>query len=1191
MKRKILLGCALGISLSSLGQSEDLVLNSYDGRSSYSAMGSITLKAGFHIPSGKTVRLSIQSSPNVQHGFSANQNYIVTRTFRAPVKVSELSVARSVAEENQTVQYFDGLGRPLQNVQVMASPQHQDIVEHIQYDGFGRQNHQYLPYVHSTQNGSYKTGGATNVTNYYKKTSGADIEGVVRTAHPVAITVFENSPLDRVLEQGSSGLAWQPSASRGSSGRTVVSDHGTNVASGVQAVKMWVLNSSSTGATVSGNYAAGKLYRTVVKDENWKSGLSGTAEEFRDFQDRVILKRVWKNESIALDTYYLYNDLGDLCYVIPPGYKATSITDNNMDFAELLYAYKYDGRRRLVEKKIPGKGWEYMVYNKNDQLILTQDAVQRVGKHWSYIRYNAFGDVVSTGIYTNTSQTTRQQLQTLADASSRHWEERGSAADYPGNSFPVNGNGGTVKQLVVNYYDDYSFSGASGLKVSSGTTTTSKLKGLLTGSKVYKMDGSAPLLSVYYYDERGRLLESVSQNHLGGIERISNSYLFSGELAQSRREHTPSTASGSPKTTLLTKHSYDHMGRLEQTRKQVNAQAEIIQSHLEYNAIGQLHRKKLHSENGGTSFLTTLAYSYNERGWTTQIASEAYNQTLKYQNGATPQYNGNISEQLWRHGSEGVSTFKYTYDALNRLTQGSSTGVRVMSETLSYDDMGNIKTLKRDAGTVGQYTYLNAGKSNRLGSLSGGVAGTGTLSYSYDVNGNVTKDRTGMTFAYNHLNLPQTVTKSGTAVTYDYDALGNRFRKYSKIGTVETERDYIDGIEYKKVGAGTKAIERIATEEGYLQNSNGNYTFHYAITDHLGNVRAVLKRGSSATVRELVQQQDYYPFGKTKSIVTGGINNYLYNGKERQAEVGDQLDYGARFYDAEIGRWNVPDPLAEMYSSYSPYAYVGNDPILFHDPNGMYRVDANGNITIDDPDEISSFFNYLNNSSGASINDMSNHIISAGNGFSWELDAVTVTGRTSFESGGWLSDAQGRVSDAVGLMGSINSVTTSHFGFDGTKSALDYAGGFYGAFGRAVAPGNQWLGKNGKYYNSSWGGNQYTGSRSGAYRAAGMYKWAGRGTVVASVLVGGVETYRGYQVDGGQFGYNAQRAIASSAGGLVGGLAGAKVGASAGAAVGVWFGGVGAVPGTIIGGFVGGLVGGYTGSNVGERSINYYHGR
>lgn len=947
MKRTILLGCALGISLLSLAQSENLVLSSYDGRSSYSALGSITLKPGFHIPSGKTVQLSIQSSPNVQNGFSTNQNYIVRRSFRAPVKVSELSAARSVAEENQSVQYFDGLGRPLQNVQVMASPQHQDVVEHFQYDGFGRQTHQYLPYIHSTGNGSYKTGGATSVINYYKKTSGTDIEGVVRTNYPMAITVFENSPLNRVLAQGSAGLAWQPAASRGTSGRTVLSDYGTNVASGVQAVKMWTLNTSGTGATVSGNYAAGKLYRTIVKDENWTSGLAGTAEEYRDFQDRVILKRVWKSESVALDTYYLYNDLGDLCYVIPPMYKTNSITDNNADFNELIYAYKYDARRRLVEKKLPGKGWEYMVYNKNDQLVLMQDAVQRAGKHWSYTRYNAFGEVVSTGIYTNTNQTTRQQMQTLADAAARQWEERGGAADYPGTSFPVNGNGGTVKPLVVNYYDDYTFSGASGLKVSSGTITTSKLKGVLTGSKVYKSDGSSFLLSVNYYDERGRLLESVSQNHLGGIDRVSNSYLFSGELAQSRREHTGSTASGAPKTTLLTKHSYDHMGRLEQTRKQVNAQAEIIQSQLEYNAIGQLRRKKLHSENDSGNFLTTLGYTYNERGWTTQIASEAYNQTLKYQDGTTAQYNGNISEQLWRHGSDGVSTFKYTYDALNRLTQGSSTGVRVMSETLTYDDMGNIKSLKRDAGTPAQYTYLNAGKSNRLGSLKGGIAGTGTLSYSYDGNGNVTKDRTGMTFAYNHLNLPQTVTKTGTSVTYDYDALGTRLRKYSKVGTVETERDYIGGIEYKKVGTGAKAIERIATEEGYLQNSNGSYAFHYTITDHLGNVRAVIKRGSSATAREVVQKQDYYPFGKTKSIVTGGINNYLYNGKERQAEVGDQLDYGARFYDAEIGRWNVVDPLAEVQPNKTPYHFVSNNPINRVDPTGMLDnpiYDEDGNF-------------------------------------------------------------------------------------------------------------------------------------------------------------------------------------------------------------------------------------------------------
>ncbi|UIR55478.1 DUF6443 domain-containing protein [Sphingobacterium sp. SRCM116780] len=896
-----------------------------------------------------------QTVPNVVSTPTVGQNYIQTRTFRDTVTLAKLNNTRTIKQENRTVQYFDGLGRPLQTVQLMASPGYKDIVQHIEYDGFGRESTKYLPYAEQTSNnGSYKTTAKTNQVNFYKST-GWDIH-VKKTDQPFSVTVFENSPLNRIQQQGAPGLAWQPAANRetvaiaSTTGHTAVTEYSTNVANDV---KLWTVTAAGTGAT-SAFYAAGTLYKTIIKDENWvkATGKQGTVEEYKDSEDRVVLKRVWETDTKKLETHYVYDDFGDLRYVIPPGYTATTITDNNADFNELLYAYKYDGRGRLVEKKIPGKGWEYLVYNKNDQVVLTQDANQRGRKEWSYTRYDAFGRVTTTGLYVNTNaaQLTRVQLETYVDTHAGPLSEsRNGAATYPtpATTFPTAGTGITITPLSVNYYDDYSFTGATTLAV-QGITKSLKIKGLLTGSLVYKDDGTTPLLTVQYYDDYGRVIQTASQNHLGGTDYVTNTYNFPGELLTSKRVHTPATGTA---TTILTTNDYDHVGRLLTTKKKVNAQTEILQSKLVYNEIGQLKSKGIHSENSGTNFLTNITYAYNERGWGIKTSAPQFTYELNYNlNSAgsavltNAQYNGNIAQQLWGHAATTNSTFVYTYDALNRLKNGTSTGT-VMSEALTYDDMGNIKTLTRDGGTTITYAYNNTNKSNRLATLTGGLTGT----FTYDLNGNATKDRTGMAFTYNQLNLPKTAAITGRTVAYLYDATGAKLKKTATVAAVTTEQDYVDGIEYSKLGAAASVIERIATEEGFLLNSAGIYSYHYNLTDHLGNVRSVIKQTGTAAapIATVVQKQDYYPFGKTKSIVTGINSKYLYNGKEMQADLNvgthtlgatyfleGELDYGARFYDAEIGRWNVVDPMAEKYESISPYSYTFNNPIRFIDIKG-----------------------------------------------------------------------------------------------------------------------------------------------------------------------------------------------------------------------------------------------------------------
>ena len=190
-----------------------------------------------------------------------------------------------------------------------------------------------------------------------------------------------------------------------------------------------------------------------------------------------------------------------------------------------------------------------------------------------------------------------------------------------------------------------------------------------------------------------------------------------------------------------------------------------------------------------------------------------------------------------------------------------------------------------------------------------------------------------LNIAYYENGMPKSINKSATEqVYYTFDAIGNKLRTnyYNK----DSLYYYNDGIEYK--GTVNPKLYYISTEDGYIDST---LQYNYYLKDHLGNIRKVL----NATTRTVTQSTNYYPFGLVITTTGTSKNKYLYNGKEIQPSNG-YYDYGARMYDASVGRWFVVDPLAEKFIGLNAYVYCANNPILLADPNGKdWSISASQN--------------------------------------------------------------------------------------------------------------------------------------------------------------------------------------------------------------------------------------------------------
>jgi hypothetical protein len=597
-----------------------------------------------------------------------DKNYIISRTIEKSGVRDESEVdfipIDSIEEE---ISYFDGLGRPMQTISVAASPSGADIVQPIVYDGFGREKYQLLPYISGESSGAFQENpDMTDPTSTYAGSEhhifyqNQNISGEDKP-YGYSETVFDNSPLNRVMAQGAPGQDWQPDA------HPVRYSYETNEVQEVLLFQVVSDKLENTGGDCYGNYCyyePNQLYKTVTKDENWQAtdGKLHTTEEFKDKLGQVVLKRSYVLNSEGnvqpVETYYVYDDFGLLRYVIPP--KATanfkgdvkdytsqsavkwvtsdevvSIKDPAVDgylvdgqgsvtlkpgfsFAatadesfsiitanlsgDLMYSYKYDGRKRMIEKKIPGAEVVYMVYDNRDRLVLTQDGEMREKEEWLFTKYDALNRPVMTGILTTSK--THDQLQTyfknFEGEDVQLYEtlpDNGSGLYTLNNSYPnvEDLNDLTEDNLqTITYYDDYDWMGSidisdyyNKLKAQFNTHDFSnvsvptierfdKVKGQITGTKTRVLDDEGTWLeSVTFYDDRYRSILEKADNYVGGEDIFLNKYDFVGKVMETWQCHTTNKTTPG-KRIVRQVNTYDHAGRLLTTGQQMTGAPTLV---------------------------------------------------------------------------------------------------------------------------------------------------------------------------------------------------------------------------------------------------------------------------------------------------------------------------------------------------------------------------------------------------------------------------------------------------------------------------------------------------------------------------------------------------------------------------------------------------------------------------------------
>jgi RHS repeat-associated protein len=919
---------------------------------------------------------SVYQTADFENRNYIRENVVLTRGIQSFESADALAIDKKI----QTTTYLDGLSRPIQIVGKgthydETTTQWYDMVQSITYEAGGRVDKSLLAYPSIENIGKFKNNVATDQPAYYSAKFGE--------TNAFARVDYDGSPLNRVLKSYAPGLSWSGN-NIGISGDAEPYDQSENV-------KWFTIGYNSTDLPVlQGTYPSLFLIKAFGKDEKLKKVITYTNRV-----GQVVLKKVQLADSAFgltaqhqgwLCIYYVYNDLGQLRYTITPkGVKELEAASWVMtqDIAdELCFWYDYDDLGRTVAKKTPGKGVEYIVYDKRNRPVFTQDANQRAKSpdEWITALYDDLNRPVLSGIYK--SDNTRDQLQTIAATPNTLLTlsaTNGGTINLWGSPLTATdiNNSAVFTQLAFSYYDNYTYTGAKtynsthqqNLVYKNAVTTgdieepllTTRTTGLKTGGKTLVLDGAATpkyLTASVFFDEEGRGIQGQSDNIKTGVDIAGTQYHFDGRVLSKSETHN-GMGTAFTNFNILTKYKFDKIGRVVGIGKKINntarsyiASANVstaqedddagykITAAYKYDELGRMVKKTL-SPTGGTGGtpLETIDYSYNMRGWLTGINKDYalaeytgsqwdhfFGMYIGYDNRdgkfAAGQLNGQITGVQWK--SQGDNTprkFDFTYDNANRLLAANFTQRGNSGETWNAAKMDfSTKNLSYDENG-------NLLTMMQMGVLPGAAAPVtlDNLNYTYTTRSNkLTRVDDGGTAGVN--NGKQTDFKDGENAAgtpdYSYDANGNLVLDNNKRITAVTY-NYLDKPE----------LITIAPPSG---------------TTGGGTIKYVYSAGGSKIQKIVTENPAAANGNQTRVITTSYIGAFVYE----KITVGATTTENLSMIAHEEGRIRVITP---YINAGDPANYTGGGIVLPDTKQGVFDyfiTDNLGNVRTTITEEI-----------------------------------------------------------------------------------------------------------------------------------------------------------------------------------------------------------------------------------------------